>query len=293
MAKNNAELMARTSNKQVSPLAEFADRYRGLIEARSKDYEGALPSGFDVNRFKAVVLTHLTKNADEMSKCTPISVMAAVAQLAQSGLDLSLPNEAHFVRFGNNCTMVRGYKGYRKMVLRNPELINVKSEAVYENDVYQLDKGDKPRVIHTYDPFGERGALRGFYAIAYFANGTIASDELGVEEVEKHAKRFIKADRGAFGEVKSKGRDADNFEAYGLKTALIRLCYRHLNLYAELADELRREFEGPEPTFVAEAARPAVANGGTWPAITADQAAAALEAEELPPPDAPDAEDYA
>lgn len=214
--------------------------------------------GISGEKFRAMAVQQLIKKPEiaEIARVNPGSFMGAVMEAAEQGLDFSRPNEAHLVPIPGNSdkgrlptvALFRGYKGIAKMARRNPRVADVDAQAVFEKDKYSRTIGSDRTLVHEPPPFGaDRGKLIGFYAIAYLNGAPAAFDEMSVEQVERHAKRFIKAARGAFGEVKEKGRKADNFEAYGLKTVLIRLCYRKLDLSSEMGQALTSEFETEGP----------------------------------------------
>lgn len=287
MAKSNTELAATLANKRgVVSLADWGANLRRLIDARAAQYEAVLPKAFPVERFKQVAIQALLKNADQLAKCTTESILATLADIAQQGLDPSLPNEVALVAFRDKCVKITGYKGYSKLARRSPHVSQIDAEEVYANDNISFRKGSQQFLHHTFDPWSPRGELVGFYAVADMVDGRSIFTLMSVDEVEAHARRFIRAEHGPFGAIKRAGRKAENFVPYGLKTCLIRLCYRDLDLHADLARELEQEFESQQQVVVAPVTAATVApadalealdvpvsdtNGGTWPAITEEE----------------------
>jgi recombination protein RecT len=62
---------------------------------------------------------------------------------------------------------------------------SVYAHVVYEQDEFAIELGSEPRVTHR--PFidGERGAIRGAYAVAKLESGAIDIEWMGLEELEK------------------------------------------------------------------------------------------------------------
>ena len=99
-------------------------------------------------------------------------------------------------------------------------------------------------MIHKKPKFGKgRGAIVGFYATAKDVRGNVFEDDMTNDEVWEHAKRYTKASsRGPFADIITKGPEAENWEAYGLKTVIHRICTRKLDLNTYFGQALMREF---------------------------------------------------
>lgn len=214
-------------------------------------------SGIRPEKFKLMAIQQLVKKPEIQRAAgeNPGSFISAVMTCAEQGLDFSKPNEAHLVPIPGNSErgakgtveLFRGYKGIAKMAKRNPKVADIDVQVVRKNDKYLRRLGSTRQLIHEPPAFGQdRGEVIGFYALAHMKGAAPIWDEMSAEEVEKHAKRFIKANKGPFAGVKNHGRKDENFEAYGLKTVLIRLCYRKLDLSSELGESMQQEFEAEE-----------------------------------------------
>lgn len=182
----------------------------------------------------------LVSQNEELQKCDPRSIVEAVLEALQLGLDFSVPNEANLVPFRNKAVLIAGYKGLLKMARRrgntpkDTDVVEDDARPVYSKDYFELHLGTEKRIIHRPNPFGDRGELIGFYAYARLRNGEIKVETMSVDEVTSHMKRFLKSTKGPFA-------DPNNFVAYGRKTVIRLLCWRQLNLRPEVAWMLRRE----------------------------------------------------
>lgn len=218
-------------------ITKRADKFATLLQG----------TGVSPDKFKLVALQQLASKA-ELAKAAqndPASFISSMLTAAEQGLDFARPNEAHLVPIGGKVVLFRGYKGIVKMARRNERVADIDVQVVRANDKYERRYGTAPFMSHEPPALGEdRGHIIGFYAIAYlkFENHAIW-EEMSAEAVERHAKRFVKAANGPFAEIKKVGQKAENFEAYGLKTVLIRLCNRKLDLSAEMGMALNDEFE--------------------------------------------------
>jgi recombination protein RecT len=241
MATNNAK-----------ELIAFVDKQ---LVARSDQMEAVLKgSGISAEKFRYMATQQLVRKPDLMPvvQKNPGSFISSVMEAAEQGLDFSKPNEAHLVPIPGNAeknrpdsiVLFRGYKGIAKMAKRSPGVADIDVQVVHAKDKYLRKLGSKRELIHEPPPFGQdRGAIIGFYAVAFLVGAPPIFDEMTVDDTERHAKRFIKARNGPFTGVKNSGRQDPNFIAYGLKTVLVRLCYRKLDLSSEIGMALQQEHD--------------------------------------------------
>lgn len=237
---------------QSKDLITYIDNQLTLRSAKLTALLGG--SGIRPEKFRLMAIQQLVKKPEIQKAASenPGSFVSAVMTCAEQGLDFSKPNEAHLVPIPGNAErgtkgtveLFRGYKGIAKMAKRNKNVADIDVQVIRKNDKYIRRMGSTRQLVHEPPALGQdRGEVVGFYAIAYMKGAAPLWDEMTAEEVEKHAKRFVKAFKGPFAGVKNSGRKDDNFEAYGLKTVLIRLCYRKLDLSSELGDSMQQEFE--------------------------------------------------
>lgn len=248
MAESNLQLTNKIATKAVgTPVQTWAADMRGRLLARRDSFAKMLPRSVNSDRFVAVVTSYLVQNAGTLYCCTPESLLSAVASVAQAGLDPSVPNEVSLVAFKDKCTVIRGYKGYLKMARRGEDIAEIDASEFYELDTLSFSKGSKSELHHTWNIGQDRGSLRGFYAYARLTSGGCIFDVMSIPEVIDHAKRFTRAaSKGPFAGLLEKGVNHENFIPYGLKTALIRLCYRRLDMLPEVANSISEE--SGEPT---------------------------------------------
>jgi recombinational DNA repair protein RecT len=169
--------------------------------------------------------------------------------------------------------------------------MHIDALVVREHDRFEIILGSNPLIVHTPELVDTSGPV-GFYAIALKGDYPLF-DYMSVEEVEAHAKRYTKARSGPFSEIASKGRKAENFEAYGLKTVLLRLVNRKLDMSSSLSRAVSEEYElegqgEAEKALIAagpEVVAPEADSDAIWASIKAESDAKVekLAAEEVLP----------
>lgn len=243
MAESNLDLTKKIANKAVgTPVQNWAADMRARLVARQDSFRKMLPRGLASERFVSVLVTYLIQNAETLSRCTPESLMHCCARIAQDGLDPSVPNEASIVPFKGKATVIRGYKGYAKMARRSDDIQEIDCCEFHELDSLIFEKGSNSTLKHTWAIGADRGAIRGFYAYAKIKSGGCVFEIMGVPEVLDHARRFTRAsEKGPFARLHQEGINHENFVPYGLKTVLIRLCTRKLDMLPEVANALAEE----------------------------------------------------
>lgn len=246
---------AQTGN---APVAAKSHTIYSLIDRMKPEFSKALANTIDPDRFCRIIITEV-RQSELLTKIminNPNSVIGACMEMAQLGLDPSVPNEAFLVPFGQECVCMIGYKGLMKLAIESAQstgakLSQLSTTVICENDVYEREFGTDSRVVHRPPKFGEdRGKVIGYIAIAKDINGRINFVEMTVKEVQEHKTRYSKAKYGPFSEP-------HNFDAYGLKTVLRRLINRYLPMGAKLSRAIEIENDksdllAPPPRTVLE-----------------------------------------
>lgn len=154
---------------------------------KNKDMIGAMiPQGLGltVDRFKQVMV-FCTRITPKLLDCDPGSLVAAVAQVAQLGLDLTpAVGHAYLVPYKANCQLQIGYKGYIALALRGGGVKHITAYAVYEHDEFTFEYGTDERVVHK-PALKDRGALVAAWAGAVLADGTRVFRVIGSEDIAK------------------------------------------------------------------------------------------------------------
>lgn len=146
------------------------------LSQRERDIAALLPPHVSRKRFITSAVSAVKQNPG-LLECTPRSLMGAVTQSAQDGL---LPDgregviTAYQTRVKKNGKWVNGDLvakwnpmawGIRKRA-RELDGIIIDAQVVYENDEFEREQGDNPRLVHKPAKLGTpRGDMIGVYAI--------------------------------------------------------------------------------------------------------------------------------
>lgn len=126
----------------------------------------------------------------ELAKCSPVSILRAMMQSAELGLEVcSGTNEAYLVSYYNkkaNTTeaqFIPGYQGLVKLAVESGKVRNIEARVVYENDAFDYELGMVPKISHK-PTLKSRGEVLAFYAIAHLTDGSTQFDLMTKEEVD-------------------------------------------------------------------------------------------------------------
>jgi recombination protein RecT len=177
--------MADETNRAVQAF----DALRSQLEARSAQYQAALPSTIPAERFQRVVLTAVTQNPD-LLQVHRGSLLLACMKAAQDGL---LPDgrEAALVVYrdkskGKIAQYLAMVAGIRKLVLQSGEVAVFEQHIVHENDIFDVRFGDDPHIDHRPMISGERGRPVAVYSVATMkAGGYKSFDVMTMADVDK------------------------------------------------------------------------------------------------------------
>jgi phage RecT family recombinase len=232
------------TRKRVSTLTPFETT---LMHSRE-----SLRTIFD-DRNKAdallVEIVNCARKTPALMRCTPESIIHAVVRLASLDLNPAIPAEAYLVPYGTECTLIYGYGGLRKLVLRSPDVVDVFAETVHQNDVFR--QAETPIVLpyHQLPPpqndgtFTPRGRAVGYYAAALLRSGNWRVVVLSKAEVDGHRQRYSAAAQGKFwADNRPDLEGLTNFDKMAMKTCLRELCSpRKLSISAEITQALEGE----------------------------------------------------
>lgn len=214
---------------------------RQAVTAAGSGFEMALPSHVKVDRFLRSAFTALNV-VPRLSECTQQSVLAALMQAAQLGLEVAdVRGQAYLIPGWDGrdqCMKATFQLGYRGMIdLAARSGITVDAEEIHVNDEYDFSLGTR-RFLHHKPTLGPRGSVLGYYATATFADDrTPAFTVMSVHEVEDHRDKFASR-RNDKGEIT--GPWVEHFDAMARKT-VIRALLNYLPVAVELRDAIHAD----------------------------------------------------
>ena len=138
-----------------------------------------------------IALTAVQKN-DKLMQCTAGSILQACMDCAAYGLmPSSSVNEAHLVPFGDQATLIVGYKGLIKLATNTGLVSHVEVSKVHKNDEFRIEKGTNKQMKHI-PAVSDPGEYIGSYAVVVFTSGHKDWEYISKEQGIEHGKRFSK-----------------------------------------------------------------------------------------------------
>jgi recombination protein RecT len=233
----STDAVNKFQNTALDP-ALRANALGSLIDLKATDLIAIMPKHVTLNRIKQMFVLQAKQNPGIL-ECDPQSLMQAVFTAASLGLE---PNPQmgliYILPFKNNkagiteAQVIVGYKGLIQLAKNSGNIGSIQSEAIYQNDEFNIDLMNPQQSYHR--PFidGERGEIKGFYAMARLKG----EDEPIIEYMSKGQVDLIKANSVAFKNGYGKSPWDLHYGEMGRKTVLKRLIKR-LPLSCEKLDE--------------------------------------------------------
>jgi len=223
----NKELQTTKAKQSLSPINSI----RTLLERSKAQIAMALPKHLNADRIIRVAMTSIQRNP-QLLECDPISLVAAIIQSSQLGLEPDgILGHAYLVPFRNTkknrmeVQFIPGYKGLIDLARRSGQVNRISAHVVYENEPFIMEYGTKEILEHKPLPPSTRGDRKGVYAIAVLNDGSPHFEWLWNEEIEA-VKRQSKAVN--FGPWKT-------HEDEMIRKTAIRRLVKYLPLSVELA----------------------------------------------------------
>lgn len=267
MARTNEVLekvVAKSNGEAGKPLT-LGDQLKVYLSKPEvmNEIRTALPKHLTAERLARIALTTIRTNP-KLLECSLPSLLAAIMQSAQLGLEPGLLGHAYFVPFRNNKTgqseiqFIIGYKGLIDLARRSGDIVTIASGAIYANDKFHYKKGYEEVLEHEPN-FQNRGELIGVYAYATTKDGGRYGDVMTLEEVNRIKARSKAKDFGPW---------VTDFEEMAKKTVLRRLA-KYLPLSIEINTKIledeQKEFS--DATEIAVNMPDPLAIGGVFPAV--------------------------
>lgn len=157
-------------------------------DAIKQQFQQVLPRWMNADRFLRVAGSAIVKNP-RLQDCTPQSILVALMQAAQLGLEPVL-GRAHLIPYKNNKTgafevqFQVGYQGFIDLAERTDKFSGITAHCVYKNDLFEIELGTVETLRHK-PADGDRGALKGAYTVWTRKDGRKAFSYLSIEEINR------------------------------------------------------------------------------------------------------------
>lgn len=150
----------------------------------------ALPKQLSVERLTRLTMT-VIRTTPKLKEASPASLLGAVMQAAQLGLEPGPLGHCYFLPFENKkkgiveVQFIIGYKGMIDLARRSGHIESIYAHAVHEKDVFEFELGLDPKLRHVPCMTEDRGEFLGTYAVAKFMGGGYQMDFMPRFEIEK------------------------------------------------------------------------------------------------------------
>jgi recombination protein RecT len=240
----------RAATPAARPLADMKpkEQISFLLNQKKGELAKMLPKTLSIERLLKVAQIAAT-TTPALAKCDMPSLVGAIGQCAQMGLE---PNtvlgHAYLVPFNtkrkdangqerwvNSVQVIIGYKGLIDLARRSGQIVSIAAHEVCENDHFELVYGLEEKLNHT-PAMGERGPVKGFYAVAKLKDGGYSFEFMSTLQVQEIMRAT--QSKGAYGPWK------EHFIEMGRKTAIRRLAkYLPLSIEFQSAVALDNQAE--------------------------------------------------
>lgn len=173
-----------------------------FVRNQISELGNALPSFITPERFVRSVVTAMRLNP-KLAQCTQMSLLGALFQAAQLGLEPDIEGQAYLIPYKNTkyvnnqkvtvmeCQFQIGYKGYIELFYRHGSAMTIDMHTVYENDIFEYIYGTQPYLRHC-PVLTDRGDVVAYYAVATLRNGGSIFKVMSKEECINHGKTHSK-----------------------------------------------------------------------------------------------------
>lgn len=196
------QLAQRAAAGEGKPLAKKPeDTIREYLARMAPEIRRALPKHMDPDRLARIALTTI-RTTPKLLDCNVQSLLAAVMQSAQLGLEPGLLGHCYIIPYGKEAQFIIGYRGMIDLARRSGNIESIQAHEVYANDFFRLEYGLEDTLKHI--PWHLRedkevdkpGDFRGCYMVAKFVGGGHHIHYMPKSEIEDHKRRSKAAGNG-------------------------------------------------------------------------------------------------
>ena len=184
--KAQESIRKQEGNNAINEIVATKDTYLTLIEGNKEQIRRALSDNakVDLDRFIRTALTAISRNP-KLKECSPRSILGCIIQGSQ--LDLEIGNSlglAHMIPFKGQAQFIIGVQGYIELILRTDKVKSVYAQVVKANDNFDYQYGTTSFLRHK-PCEGERGEMKGAYAIAELVSGAWVFEYMSKDQIER------------------------------------------------------------------------------------------------------------
>lgn len=185
---------------------------RSMLEAPETKaaMERVLPRHLTVDRMIGLAILATTQQP-KLLECTPASVLQSVMQASQLGLEINgTLGHAYLVPYGRVCQLIPGYRGMIYLAKLSGALTAAEARVVYDGELFEVDYGTAPRIIHRprFDLPRADDNISAAYFVATLPDGGKQFEVMSRDEIDRIRARSKASGSGPwvtdFGEMARK-----------------------------------------------------------------------------------------
>jgi len=237
-----------SESTEMTPAARY-NAIKHALELHKGQIEQAAGTYMTADRVTAIVLGAIQRNP-QLLECTELSILKATRDGVSMGLEPgSLLGEFYLVPFRNSktgkreATGIPGYRGLIALARRTGEIANIYAESVYSCDVFEVERGLKPNLIHKPNYADERrddpNNITFVYAVCQFKDGSTQFEVMSRNAIEKIRAKSKAANYGPW---------VDYFEEMAKKTVIRRLS-KYLPMTTQMTKAIAMQERAETGTF--------------------------------------------
>lgn len=184
--------MSTATQPAVPALRDKVTTIRSLMETNKAAFVAALPRHMNADRLIRVALTSFNLTP-KLLDCTPRSLLGAVIQCAQLGLEPGVLGHAYLIPYGKDVQLVIGYKGLIQLSRRSGEISTIAAHEVCAKDRFSYQYGLDPKLVHIPSEEADRGEITHFYAVVRLKDGGAQFEVMTKGHVDAHRDRYSRA----------------------------------------------------------------------------------------------------
>ncbi len=239
--KTTTNSKAITEKKPQSP----AETVNAWLKRMGPEIARALPKHLNADRMARIALTTIRTNP-KLLNCNIDSLMAAVMQAAQLGLEPGLLGHCYIIPYKDQAQFQIGYKGMIDLARRSGHIQSISAHEVYENDYLKLKYGLEeilehiPYHLREDKQFDEPGEIKGFYMVAKFKDDGHQIHYMSKKEIDEHRDRSQNVQNAKRYKYKTPW-DTDYIEM--AKKTVVRSAWKWLPISVEIAQQVQASDE--------------------------------------------------
>ena len=224
--------------------------FQNQLQKMEEQFAPSLPAHITPQKFKQTVVTAANNNP-KLLFADRTSFWTAAMRAAQDGLLPDGREGAMVIRWSNKGDVVAWQPmiaGIRKMARNSGEIATWDVDVVYENDDFEIEKGDHPRIYHR-PAMKNRGAIVGAYSVCTLKSGEKSREFMPIEEIHEIRDKYSEGWK-AFKQDKIKSTPWSTSEGEMCKKTVARRHAKVLPMSTDIMDLLLRSDDDPQTDTV-------------------------------------------